>query len=379
MRVLIVGAGLAGPCLAHGLRRHGHDVRLFERDPAVDARAQGYRIHINGDGDAALRRWLPAEAYEQAVATSCVATGGVSTTDAGLREFHEVELPPNAAGITVDRLTLRRIMLRDLMDATRFGAGFSRYELLDDGTVRVSLTDGSTAEGDLLVATDGANSGVRRQLLPGFPVTVQGARLVYGRTPLTARARELTPPPALDGFVGVAGPDGRQLALAAQRFRRNPADFGLPPADDYVMWGLTAPAGDYGPGFFGLGATELLELAAETVADWHPSLSALIRLGDPGHTVPASIQTSERPGLWPPVPVTLVGDAAHPMPPAGISAGAAIHDAGLLASRLLPGAPLLDAVRAYEREMLDHGFDAVAASTRNHAGDRQGNGLRARA
>ncbi|MGW1196694.1 FAD-dependent oxidoreductase [Streptomyces sp. NPDC002536] len=369
MRVLIIGAGLAGPCLAHGLRRHGHDVQLFERDPAVDARAQGYRIHINDDGDAALRRWLPAEAYEQAVATSCIPGGGVSMAGPDLRDVTGIELPPGAAGITVDRLTLRRIMLRDLTDSTRFGAGFSRYELPADGTVRVFLTDGSTAEGDLLVATDGANSGVRRQLLPDFRVTAQDSRLIYGRTPLTARARELTPRPALEGFLGVNGPDGRRLALAAQRFRRSPADFGLPAADDYVMWGLEAPSRVCGPGFFGLGAADLLELAATAVADWDPSLSALIRLGDLGYVVPAGIQTSERPKSWPPVPVTLVGDAAHPMPPAGTSAGVAIHDAGLLASHLVSGAPLLDAVRSYETDMLDHGFAAVAAATRNRAGD----------
>ncbi|WP_031073226.1 FAD-dependent oxidoreductase [Streptomyces sp. NRRL WC-3742] len=365
MRVLVIGAGLAGPCLAHGLLRHGHDVRVLERDAAVDARAQGYRIHINADGDAALRRWLPPADYEQARATSCLTTRGVAFAGPDLREFREIEVPPEASGLTVDRLTLRRIMLRGLTGSVRFGAAFSRYDLLDDGTVRVHLADGSTAEGDLLVATDGANSGVRRQLLPDFPVTVRDTRLIYGRTPLTAHVRALTPEPALGGFLGIVGPAGRQLALSAQQFRRSPAEFGLPEAEDYVMWSV---AGDFGPELLDLGAAEQLNLAADSIADWHPSLSALVRLGDLRYVVPANIQSSERPGPWPPVPVTLVGDAAHPMPPAGISAGTAIHDAGLLAARLVSGAPLLDALRSYEREMLDHGFAAVAASSRNHAG-----------
>lgn len=369
MRVLIIGAGLAGPCLAHGLRRHGHEVRLFERDAAIDARSQGYRIHISGDGDAALRTWLPAEAYAQAVATACAATGGVSMVGPDLRDFAEVPIPPDSAGLTVDRLTLRRIMLRDLADSTRFGAGFSRYELLDDGSVRVHLTDGSTAEGDLLVATDGANSAVRRQLLPDFSVAVQDSRLIYGRTPMTDEVRALTPRQALDGFLGVVGADGRRLALAAQQFRRDPADFGLPAGEEYVMWGMVAPAARYGPDVDGLGAAELLALAERTIADWHPSLGALVGLGDVRYVVPASILVAERPAPWPTVPVTLVGDAAHPMAPAGVSAGVAIHEAGLLASRLVSGAPLLDAVRAYEAEMLDHGFAAVERSTRRQAGD----------
>jgi 2-polyprenyl-6-methoxyphenol hydroxylase-like FAD-dependent oxidoreductase len=85
--------------------------------------------------------------------------------------------------------------------------------------------------------------------------------------------------------------------------------------------------------------------------------------------VPSSVYTSERPELWSPGPVTLAGDAAHPMPPAGISAGVALHDAGLLAGRLVSGAPLLDAVGEYEKEMLDHGFAAAALAARRHRGE----------
>ncbi|MEV4150674.1 NAD(P)/FAD-dependent oxidoreductase [Amycolatopsis sp. NPDC049691] len=369
MRVLISGAGLAGPCLAHGLRRHGVDVLLFERDAAVDARAQGYRIHIGGDGDAALREWLPAEAYEQAVATSCRTGRGVAVAGPDLGTFTDIPLPPGTAGITVDRLTLRRIMLRDLAGCTRFGAEFAGYTPLDGGGVRVRFADGRTEDGDLLVAADGAGSGIRRQLLPDFPVTIDDARLIYGRTPLTAETRDLTPAAALEGFLGVAGPEGRRLALAAQRFRRDPAEFGFPPGEDYVMWAVTAPSAAFGPDFFRLGAGELTDLAAEALGGWHPSLPALVRRGDPAHVLAASVYTSERPEPWSPGPVTLVGDAAHPMPPAGVSAGVALHDAGLLAGRLVSGAPLLDAVAEYEKEMLDHGFAAAALAARNHRGE----------
>lgn len=366
MRVLISGAGLAGPCLAHGLRRHGVDVLLFERDAAVDARAQGYRIHIGGDGDAALREWLPAEAYEQAVATSCRTGRGVTAAGPDLGIFTEIPVPPDAAGLTVDRLTLRRIMLRDLAGCTRFGADFAEYVLLDDGRVRVRFADGTTEDGDLLVAADGTGSGIRRQLLPDFPLTVDSARLIYGRTPLTGEARDLTPDAALEGFLGITGVDGRGLVLAAQRFRRDPAGFGYPAGRDYVMW---AASGPFGPDLFRLDAAGLIDLAAETLTGWHPSLAALVRLSDPAYVVPSGVFTSERPEPWSPGPVTLAGDAAHPMPPSGISAGVALHDAGLLAGRLVSGAPLLDAVGEYEKEMLDHGFAAAAVAARRHRGE----------
>lgn len=67
-------------------------------------------------------------------------------------------------------------------------------------------------------------------------------------------------------------------------------------------------------------------------------------------------------------PVTLVGDAAHCMPPAGVGAAVALRDAGLLAGRLGEAGrgerPLVEAIRAYEEEMLDYGFAAVAEAER---------------
>jgi 2-polyprenyl-6-methoxyphenol hydroxylase-like FAD-dependent oxidoreductase len=65
--------------------------------------------------------------------------------------------------------------------------------------------------------------------------------------------------------------------------------------------------------------------------------------------------------------VTVLGDAIHCMSPfMGLGAGTALRDARLLATRLIEVSrgerELLDAVGAYEREMLDYGFAAVRES-----------------
>jgi 2-polyprenyl-6-methoxyphenol hydroxylase-like FAD-dependent oxidoreductase len=66
---------------------------------------------------------------------------------------------------------------------------------------------------------------------------------------------------------------------------------------------------------------------------------------------------------WETAPVTLIGDAIHTMVTAGIGAAVALRDAALLCRRVTDRTgPLLDAVHAYETEMLDYGFDAVARS-----------------
>lgn len=96
VNVIIVGAGLAGPLLAQGLVRAGVAVSLYEREAAVDERSQGYRIHLEPEGDQALRACLPPELYEQAVATSGVRGSGVTILDPRLRVIRRIECPTTA-------------------------------------------------------------------------------------------------------------------------------------------------------------------------------------------------------------------------------------------------------------------------------------------
>ena len=59
-KVMIVGAGTGGLCLAQGLKQSGIDLSVFERDRTPTDRLQGYRLHISSDGARALEHCLPA-------------------------------------------------------------------------------------------------------------------------------------------------------------------------------------------------------------------------------------------------------------------------------------------------------------------------------
>ncbi|MEU6558820.1 FAD-dependent oxidoreductase [Nocardia nova] len=360
MNIVVVGAGLAGSLLTQGLRRAGFDVTLFEREPA-DRRGQGYRIHLEPEGDLALRECLPPRLYDEALATSGERGSGVRVLDPQLRIVHEILVPdsPDAERtgrhLTVDRETLRRIMLSGI--DVHYGAAFERFDLLDDGRVRARFSDGTVAEADLLVAADGTHSRVRAQLLPHAEVIETGQSEIYGKTPLTAEVRALMPPAAMDSFTTIVGDDGRFVPLAAHRFRSG--------GEDYVMWVVVAPKAMFPIELTGADGANLLEVAGKMVADWHPDIAAIIGRADPRSVAATTIRTANPVPHWATGPVTFVGDAIHTMIPAGMSAGVALRDAAALCRAITaPTGSLRDALRAYEIEMLDHGFAAVAASMR---------------
>jgi 2-polyprenyl-6-methoxyphenol hydroxylase-like FAD-dependent oxidoreductase len=355
MHILIVGAGLAGPLLAQGLMSAGIEVSLYERENA-DQPSQGFRIAIAAEGELALRRHLPTALYEQVAKTAGRHGSGVRFLDPDLNVVHEILVPDEADGeagrhLTVDRQTLRRILLTGV--DVRHGAPFERYELRGD-RVRAYFGDGSTAEGDLLVGADGTHSRVRAQLLPHAEVLETGLTEIYGKTPLTDDVRALAPEAALDGFCSVMGADGRFVSLAAHEFLSGGGR-------DYLMWVVAAPAERFAAGVASMDGTTLAETAARAVEDWHPSLSALVRLTDPATVNPTTIRTAEPVAPWATVPVTLAGDAAHTMIPQGTSAAFALKDASLLCRRITERTgTLLEAVAEYEAEMLEYGFAEVA-------------------
>ena len=78
LRVLVIGGGLGGLCLAQGLQKAGINVSVYERDNSPEARAQGYRFHMDSRGEEALYECLPPRLYELAMATRGQKSKGVT-------------------------------------------------------------------------------------------------------------------------------------------------------------------------------------------------------------------------------------------------------------------------------------------------------------
>lgn len=363
MRVLIIGAGTGGLCLAHGLKKAGVDVAVFERDRTPRSMLIGYRVGISPDGSKALHSCLPPEVFAEFVRTTARPPKHIVMRTEKYRELLTGDIDTNAddsrSEKSVSRIAMRTALLGGLDDVVRFDKTFRHYSQNDDGTVTAYFDDGTSATGDVLVGADGAQSKVRRLRLPHAAVVDTGITSIAGKLPLTEENAKLLPPLADGGITLVFGPRGEFVIIHVMRFD------GTGVEDDYIMWGYAA-AHERFPDLKGMSQAELKQVVLNLTPRFHPDLRRLFALATPETVFQIKVRTSERPRPWEPGNVTMIGDAVHLMTPGrGIGANTALRDAELLSRKLAEahrGKDVVQAIGEYEREMVEYGFRAVEAS-----------------
>ncbi|MFM0265312.1 FAD-dependent monooxygenase [Paraburkholderia sediminicola] len=389
MEVIVIGAGTGGLCLAHGLKRAGINVNVYERDRTRADGLQGYRVGINPHGLASLKACLPPELYATFLATCARTPGRFNILTERMTELLTVPLEDESmsGGKSVSRMTLRQVLLTGLEARVHFDKTFTSYEQNDDGSVTAHFADGTRVTADLLVGADGARSKVRRQLLPHARLENTGIVSIGAKVPMDETSRALLPPKVLDGMTLINAPKGYGGIVHVMEFPwradgggmkegigSNDAELlsGWPGllydnTRDYLMWGVWGALHNLPADPRSLGPAALLALATEITDGWHPNLRALIRASDPSTIFNVDVRTSVPVDAWPTTNVTVLGDAVHLMTPGrGVGANTALRDAALLAARLadaqqgkLSGH---DAVAGYEEEMRRYDFHAVAES-----------------
>jgi 2-polyprenyl-6-methoxyphenol hydroxylase-like FAD-dependent oxidoreductase len=359
VRVIVIGAGLGGLCLARGLRQEGIGVAVHERDAGPVARFQGWRIGLREPAIDTLRWCLPERLHALLDATAGDAMGEGRMVDPQLALLGTA--PAQDEGRLFDRNVLRHLLLHDT--TVRFDSKLDAVEELPGGGVRARFADGRTEEADLLVGADGMGSTVRRQLLPQVQEVDLGVRGVIGRTLLTERFAPLVP-----GWSTFVVGEDMQLFLGTMRFRQEPRaaaaalapDVELPDTRSYIRW-LTLLRADH-PVVAGDDPEAAVALLLELTAGWHPDLRALIEQADRDNTGVGPLRNTTEVPAWPDGPVALLGDAVHPMPPGGLGANLAFQDArlltGLLAAVERGERDLGGALAEYRREVVEYGAAA---------------------
>ncbi|MTE12567.1 FAD-dependent oxidoreductase [Nocardia aurantiaca] len=339
LRVIVAGAGIAGLSTAAALHRHGIEVEILES--RTELRASGSGIGVACNAVAALA----------ALGVDVMAAGMGRPMDyfvlrtAHGKPIRTVDYRDIAAEIGHPLVNMHRGELLSGLRAAapevpiRFGAEVKGFDITAHG-VRVTCTDGYAAEADALVGADGIRSAVRAQLAGPAPVTDHGYVCWLATA---AFEHENLHPGAATHYWGA----GRRFGFA---------DLG---AGQVYWWGTRNVAGRAAD--WSGGKADILD----SYRGWAPEIGAVIARtpADAIITVPAQ----DRPFLpaWGRGPVTLIGDAAHPMLTSLSQGGSsAIEDACVLARHLRRDGAVTTALRDYEDARRARTRTLVAASRR---------------
>ncbi|MFE9253178.1 FAD-dependent oxidoreductase [Streptomyces sp. NPDC007088] len=333
-RIAVVGSGPAGLTFARVLHRHGHPVTVFERDPSPDARPPGGALDLQqGLGQLALDKAGLLAAFRALARPEGQAMRILATDGTVLRDWHPG--PEDRANPEIDRGQLRDLLLGPL--DVGWGRGVTRVVPGTRDGVLVHFADGRKETFDLVVGADGAWSRVRPALTPVTP-HYTGVTLVE-----TSLDDVDTRHPGLAALVGEGSLAvyGVNRALVAQRNSGGHvkvyAQFRAP-LDWHTHLDLadTAAVRSSLLARFDGWAAPVLDLLRHGAAFAHRPL----------YVLPVSHTWDHVPG------VTLLGDAAHLMPPLGAGANLAMLEGAELAESLATGTGDPDeTVRAFEERM----------------------------
>ncbi len=346
--VTIIGAGLGGLTLARVLHVYGIAATVYEAEASASARAQGGMLDIHeNNGQMALKA---AGLYKEFL--GLIHPGGQQSRVLDKQGNVLLDDPDDGTGgrPEVTRGELRRILLESLpAETVRWGHKLIEVNSRSGGRHALTFADGSTVTTDLLIGADGAWSRVR-PLLSGAKPTYVGT--TYIETYLfDCDARH----PAAAKAVG----GGSLFAVAPERAfqaHREPKDV----LHAYVV--LNKPE-DWIAGINFSNPSSALSRVAEEFGGWAPELTALLTEADtkpvvrPIYSLPAEHKWDRVPG------VTLIGDAAHVMPPSGEGANLAMYDGAELGKAIAanPG-DLEAALLSYENDLFPRSASEAAAA-----------------
>ncbi|MFI6098496.1 FAD-dependent oxidoreductase [Lentzea sp. NPDC051213] len=324
-RIAIAGAGIGGLTCARVLQLHGFDnVTVFERESSPDARQQGGTIDLHADsGQEAVRAAGLYEEWRALARDEGQEQRKVDHVTAALigHQPAEGDFHPE-----IDRGQLRRLLLDSLAPATvTWGLGIASATPGDPKST-VTFLDESTAEFDLVIGADGAWSRVRQALSDATP-EYTGVLFVETRHDDNEELLDLT-------GHGTMVADHEGVLLWCQRNS----------GDHIRAYACMRAREDWKPS-----KAELLEV----YAGWHPSLTAFLE----GELIYRPLYALPVPHTWEHTPgVTLLGDAAHLMPPLGVGANLAMQDAADLALAIAEHG-VREGVQAYESVMVPRAIE----------------------
>ncbi|WWC59455.1 uncharacterized protein I303_102011 [Kwoniella dejecticola CBS 10117] len=390
--ILISGAGLASLLLARSLLRSKIPFRLFERDASLSFRGQGYRLRLSNEGLDAVEQVLGPEDFAKFYEI-CGKTGGSgfkgfdavtgevleekgqpqaqSTSsndkDTGLKNEIQDKTAPKANSLSsrdskivgIARGEMRRFFFEGLEQYTQFNKKAVDYVETPDGdSVKIVFSDGSESEeGSMIIAGEGIKSKIAQKVSGGklkhYDTRIRG---IHGQAPTSAFK------PLGEGVFRFKDPRGLFVITNVRAKDMDDPDMqfgwtmiGQPelikiPNDDYTIVGKTVS-----------------DLAKNLTSGWDEKFRPLFAEMVENEAAFWKVTCSTPSGvpIWDNHPrITVIGDAAHSMTPAGgLGANTALRDSALLGQLLKDAGGYKEGLtEEYEEKMRVYGSEAVAQS-----------------
>jgi 2-polyprenyl-6-methoxyphenol hydroxylase-like FAD-dependent oxidoreductase len=323
--VSIIGAGIAGLTTAIALSNRGHQVRIFERHSSVEPLGAGLILWSN-----AIRAMRDIGLEESVLQIGQpLSRLSITAPDGrilGQTNAAQISEDAGAATIAVHRADLIALLLKHLpRESLQTGRPFVAASR-EGSNVIAHFEDGSSESADILIGADGLNSRVREWL----------------------RGPEA---PRYSGYTAWRGISTRPAGFSdnsessTETWGRGRRFGWVPLTENRVYWFAVknAPEGQAIAADHDRG--ELMQL----FGTWHSPIPETIAATSDSGILRHDIYDRNPLSSWGNGPVTLIGDAAHPMTPnTGQGAAQAIEDAVVLASCLSKYQTLDAALRSYE-------------------------------
>ncbi len=357
-KALIIGAGIAGPVTALFLKRIGYEAAVYEGWSYSTGIGGGLQIAPNGMQVLA----------ELGIADAIVSGGEISESF----EFYSQKGKRLAAihqnmqaRFGQPAVNMRRAMLNEMLVdkawsssvEVHFDKRLARIEDRADRPIVAHFTDGSSAEGDLLIGADGVHSAVRQHVVPDGPQPFDTGLLSFGGFMPRSILENAGIGPRIEATFGQSGFFGYGYCS--------------PDPDHGAMWWSTQPSdGRDAATFRAMSQQELKQHLRRFHASWHDPILQAIDASDT-IMVTDTLDVATLPN-WSRGRTVLIGDAAHATSPhAGQGASMALEDAMRLACLLQTDEEFGVTFERFERERRPRAERVVALARRNGNSKRQ--------